>query len=206
MRNSVRSHPLVRAVALAGCVALLTPAAQAGTVETRTSFGRIEMVEEVRTLDPGELPIMHMPNEWTKLHLRWRSLDGVMSVDVVDDGWMMKADITATFGKATCFTYRDHLQYRGLAGESEIPDQVRDAMMSFDENCSELSPKTRAAYARTLADAAQDLAVAEDGMRTRARVLFKRSLVRCVAPPPRSKSERLDPIPMPYGPPPPDCR
>lgn len=182
---------------------------QAGTVETRTSFGRIEMVEEVRTLDPGELPIMHMPNEWTKLHLRWRSADGAVRVDLIDDGRLIEAGVSAEAGRDLCAASADHLQYSGVAGEDEIKDGLREIIASLANGCPVVSPAVAVAHARTLADGAADFAAAEDGLRARALQLFKRPLTRCLAPlppPRRSKAEGPRVVPISYGPPPPKCR
>jgi hypothetical protein len=188
---------------------LLASIAQAGTVETRMPFGRIEMIEEVRTLDRGELPIMHMPNEWTKLHLRWRSADGVVRVDVIDDGRIIEAGVSAEAGKEFCISSADHLQYSGVAGEAEIKDQLRNVIASLANGCPVVSPAAAIAHARTLADGAADFAAAENGMRVRALALFKRPLPRCLQPlppPRRSKKDGLEVVPMFYGPPPPKCR
>lgn len=207
MRNSIRPCRLVSAAVLGACAVWLTAAAQAGTVETRTPFGRIEMVEEVRTRDPGEPAIMHVATEWTKLYLHWRSADGVMTVDVIDNGWMITADIRASAGKPSCSTGANYLQYRGVAGESEIENELRTVIARFPQWCSIVSPATGADYARTLADGADDLAAAEDRLRTRANDLFKRPLTRCLAPPPRSKKAGPEVIMMTLdGPPPLPCR
>lgn len=182
MCNPPGSHGLARAAALGVCAALAATVAHAGTVETRTPFGRIEMVEEVRTRDPGEPPIMHVATEWTRLHLRWRSADGVMAVDVVDDGWI----IGATARGADCSASSTHLQYSGVAGEAEIKDVVRELLASLDKACPRL-PKG-AAYAPTLAQGDTDFAAAEDGLRSRALALFRRPPTRCLAPLPTSGS------------------
>ncbi len=209
MRKSDRPCRSVRAAVLGICAAWFAAAAQAGTVETRTPFGRIEMVEEVRTLDPGEAPLMHMPSEWTKLDLRWRSADGLVRVDVIDDGWIIKARVFAEAGKDLCIASADHLQYGGVAGEDEIKDQLREVIASFANECPVVSPADAVAQARTLADGAADFAAAEDGMRARALELFKRPLTRCLAPlppPRRLKNDGPEVVPMFYGPPPPKCR
>jgi hypothetical protein len=155
---------------------MLASAAQAGTVETRTPFGRIEVVEEVRTRDPGEIPIVHVETAWTKLHLRWRSQDGVMGVDVIDNGRIIEVFLNG----ADCVARTDYLQYSGVAGELEIQDGVRELLASLDKACPRLP--AGAAYAPTLADGAADFKAAEDGMRTRALVLFKRPPTRCLPP------------------------
>lgn len=181
MCNQIRRSVVVVALGLG---VLLAATAQADTVETRTAFGRIERVEEVRTRDPGEPPIMHVATEWMRLHLRWRSLDGVMSVDVVDDGWRIKAYANATVGKASCVSSADYLQYRGVAGESEIEAGVRDLIARVVAGgCTLVSHEAAAVYVRTLADGADDFAAAEDGLRARARDLFKRPPTRCLVPP-----------------------
>jgi hypothetical protein len=193
MCNQIRSRPVAQAAFLGACAAWLTAAsAQAGTVETRTPFGRIEMVEEVRTRDPGEPAIMHVATEWTKLYLHWRSADGVMTVDVIDNGWMITADIRASAGKPSCSTGANYLQYRGVAGESEIENELRTVIARFPQWCSIVSPATGADYARTLADGADDLAAAEDRLRTRSIDLFKHPPTRCLAPPP-TRSNKAGP-------------
>jgi hypothetical protein len=193
MRKSDRLCRSVRAAALGTCAAWLAAAAQAGTVETRTPFGRIEMVEEVRTRDPGEPAIMHVDTEWTQLHLRWRSADGVMSVDVIDSGWIIQAAIKG----ADCSALTAHLQYSGVAGEDEIIDGVRTLLALLDKDCPRLPPG--ATYATTLADGAKDFAAAEDGFRAWARDLFKRPLTRCLAPS-FSKEGQPAPVRMPFQP------
>ncbi|KRA56173.1 hypothetical protein ASD79_17595 [Caulobacter sp. Root655] len=177
MCSSIRPRRLVRAAVLGTCVAWFAAAAQAGTVETRTPFGRIEMVEEVRTRDPGEPPIMHVATEWTKLHLRWRSADGVMSVDVIDSGGIVQAAIEG----ADCSASTAYLQYSGVAGEHEIVDGVRTLLALLDKDCPRLP--SGATYATTLADGAADFVAAEDGLRSRALILFRRPLTRCLPPP-----------------------
>lgn len=187
-----RRQSAVIAVALSFCALVAAGGARAGTVETRTPFGRIEMVEEVRTRDPGEPPIMHVATEWTKLHLRWRSRDGVVSVDIVDDGWMIKAYVDATVGKASCLSSVNYLQYSGVAGESEIEAEVRDliARLLATRGCALVSREVSADQVRTLADGAEDFAAAEVGLRARARDLFKRPPTRCLAPPPQPPPPR----------------
>jgi len=200
---------LVRAAALGVCAALVASVARAGTIETRTSFGRIEMVEEVRTPDPGELPIMDMPDTWTKLHLHWRSADGVVGVDVTDDGRIVEARVSAEAGKQFCISSADHLQYSGVAGEAEIKDQLQNLIASLAAGCPVIVPPTAVAHARTLADGGPDFAVAENAMRARALVLFQHPLTRCLAPlppPRRSKKDGPEVIPMLDGPPSPTCR
>lgn len=176
MCKSIRSRRLVGVAVLAAWSALAASVAQAGTVETRTPFGRIELVEQVRTRDPGEPPIMHVATEWTNLHLRWRSLDGVMSVEVIDSGAMIEAVVNG----ADCSASTSYLQYSGVAGELAITQGVRDLLASLEKLCPRLPPG--AAYSRTLADGAADFAAAEDGLRARALALFKRPLTRCLPP------------------------
>jgi hypothetical protein len=200
MRNSDWPHRLFRAAALGICASLAASVVQAGTTETRTAFGRIEMIEEVRVRDPGEPPIMHVATEWTKLHLRWRSADGGMSIDVIDDGWMIEALFTATVGKASCVSSTNYLQYSGVAGEYEIEDSVRAHIAWLRSGgCTMLTREAAAGYARTLADGAEDFAAAEDGLRARARDLFKRPLTRCLAPAPPKTGEPIL-APMPFQP------
>ena len=174
---------------------------QAGTTETRTAFGRIELVKEVRVRDPGEPPIMHMATEWTKLHLRWRTVDGVVAVDVIDDGRMIEARVTATVGKASCISSINYLQYSGVAGERAIRDEVRAHVAWLPSGgCTILSREAAAGYAATLADGQDDFAAAEDGLRTVARDLFKRP-TRCLPLPWESwKKDGLVPVRMPFEP------
>lgn len=158
------------------------------------------MVEEVRVRDPGEPPIMHVATEWTKLHLRWRSVDGGMIIDVIDDGWMIGALFTATVGEASCVSSINYLQYSGVAGEHEIEDDVRAHIARLPSGgCTILSPEAAIGYARTLADGVKDFAAAEDGFRARARDLFKRPPTRCLAPPfPKAGQPAV--IPLPFQP------
>jgi hypothetical protein len=200
MCNSYRSSSPFHAVGLGVCVVWLASAAQAGTVETRTAFGRIEMVEEVRTRDPGEPPIMHVATEWTKLHLRWRSVDGLMAVDVVDDGRMIEANVTVGTGEPRCSTSAHYLQYRGAAGEAEIESELRALIARFATWCPIVSTTTGTSYARSLADGASDFVEAEDGLRAGARDLFKRPPTRCLAPRPSKARGMLIPVPSPFDP------
>jgi len=189
-----------------GLGVFLAGAAQAGTVETRTPFGRIEMVEEVRRRDPGEPPIMHVATEWTRLHLRWRSLDGVVALDVVDDGWRIKANIEVRIGQASCLSSADYLQYSGVAGEYDIAGEVRALIARLPTSgCAFFSREASAGYVRTLADGVHDFAVAEDGLRARAGDLFKRPPTRCLVPLPSPRPKKgqpeifmaLDPFELP---------
>lgn len=41
---------------------LLTVATWSGTVEHRTSFGSLTLIQERWTRDPGQPPMMHVPN------------------------------------------------------------------------------------------------------------------------------------------------
>ncbi len=208
-----KSHGSCRSVPVAALgifAALAASAAVAGTVETRTAFGRIEMVEEAWTLDPGATPLIGMANAWTKLHLRWRSADGLMAVDVIDDGWMITADLSAGVGKPSCSTSINYLQYSGVAGEFEIQPELRAAIARFAKWCPVVSPATGARYAATLADGAVDFVAAENGLRTRTRERFGRSPARCLtpAPPPpgsRNKGPQL-PVMALDGPPILPCR
>ena len=169
------ARPLSWIQALVACLALAAFQAHAATVEKTTRFGAIALVEEERRRDPGQAPLIHAADQWTKLHLRWTSRDGVMSVDVADDGeW-----IEATVDGAGCSTASSYLQYGGV-GELEIADGVRDLLASLDRICPRFVKGM--AYAPTLADGAGDFAAAEAAMKARSIVLFKRPPTRCLPP------------------------
>jgi hypothetical protein len=181
--RSARSPPWIKLL-VAG-LALAASQAHAATVEKATRFGVIAVVEEERRRDPGQVPLIHVADEWTKLHLRWTSRDGVMTVDVADDGERIEAVVDG----AGCSSSSSYLQYSG-AGELEIADMVRGVLASLDRACPRFAKGV--AYAPTLADGAEDFAAAEAAMRAQAVVLFKRPSTRCL--PPR------DQIPMVAGP------
>jgi len=174
-------------IALAATVTICCSAAPAETVVRETGFGAFTLVQETRTPDPGEPPIMHVATAWTKLHLRWRSKTGDMMVEIIDDGGKLEID---TEGHG-CLSATRYLLYGKRLAEPALWSDIRQALAGIMEVCPRIEPGQREAYAAEFARAHDDYIAGIEAMKRRAVKLFGPSLKRC--PPPK------DNMPGPFG-------
>lgn len=163
--------------AFATLLALLAVSAsvRAETVEQRTAFGAVVLVQEVRTRDPGQPPIMHMADEWTKLHLRWTAATGDMTIEIVDDGHALSI---AADGHE-CALRSTYERYARQTGEPALWRQMQAYLQQLAKVCPRISRVEVRAYGRALAGAEDDFVAGVEALKKRAALVFKHDLGRC---------------------------
>lgn len=147
----------------------------AKTTEQRTEFGLLSLVQETRTPDPGEPPIMHVATEWTKLHLRWTSRAGDMTVDLVDDGSMLQIDVSGH----DCSSAAPYQRYRQEIGEPRLLAQMRMNLTELLKVCPRVSRSQAAIYVQEFGGIKNDYVAGVEALKQRARNTFTNTLARC---------------------------
>lgn len=156
------------------CFAAGAPSAAATAEQTR-SFGTVALIEEVRTLEPDEPPIMHVATEWTKLHLRWRSQDGALIVNLTDDGEMLQIDVKT---RAECFLTAPYQRFR-TGGEPALWQAMTSAAHDLLRACPRVKRAPALSYIRELGQSAADFRTGVEAMKSRSTGLFGKTLKRC---------------------------
>lgn len=160
-----------------------TTSGQAKTVETKTTFGLVELVQEVRTRDPGEPEIMHVATEWTKLRLVWKSRDGDLTVRLEDDGQMLDVYVEGH----ECATRAPFQRYALQVGETGLWNSAMSNMRSIVAACPRITAQQKRSYVREISLAQDDFVPAVEALKSRARVVFQTDLKRCRPQPARSQ-------------------
>lgn len=158
----------------AACIGISS--ALAATVEHLTGFGKFDLVEEVRTRDPGEPPIMHVATEWTKYHLRWRSSDNVVRFALTDDG----EQLSASFEGRECSSRSAFQQFSGKTGEPILFDEALKQLGQTFEVCPRVSAAERQHYAREFALSADDFVPAVEALKLSGAKKFGSWRNRCI--------------------------
>lgn len=149
-----------------------TPVA-AATVKQSQSFGSLALIEEV-TLNADEPPIMHFATEGTKLHLRWRSQDGSVTVDLTDDGGMLQIDVKTD---AECILSAPHQRF-STGGESALWQAMTTAVRDLLRACSRVKPAAVLSYLRELGQSENDFEIGVKAMKSRSTLSFGKTLRR----------------------------
>jgi hypothetical protein len=156
------------------CFATGTPSA-AATIEQSRSFGTIALIEEVRTREPDEPPIMHVATEWTKLHLRWRSKDGSLIVSLTDNGGMLQIDVKT---ESECFLSAPYQRFR-TGGEPVLWQAMTTAARDLLHACPRVKRTAALFHLRELGQSANDFQTGVAAMKSRSILLFGKTLKRC---------------------------
>ena len=151
--------------------------ALATTVEHPTQFGRFELVEEVRTHDPGEPLIMHVATEWTKYHLRWRSIDGVVRFALTDDG----EKVAAFFEGKDCSSASAFQQFSGRVGEPALFHEAMQQLGELFKACPRVTATEHQHYVREFASSTNDFIPAVEALKQRGAKKFGSWRNRCVS-------------------------
>ncbi len=154
---------------------LLAVAAWSGTVEHRTAFGSMTLIQEEWTRDPGELPMIHAPNAWKKLHLRWDAREGDMSVELLDDGRVLQIGVRGH----DCLQAATFFHYARRTGEPALWRDMVGQLDALAKACPRISAERREALSREFADARDDFVVGVEALKKRAATVVARDLNRC---------------------------
>ena len=147
----------------------------AATVEQSRSFGTFALIEEVRTREPDEPLIMHVATEWTKLHLRWRSRDSSLIVNLTDDGGMLEIDVKT---ESECFLSAPYQRFR-TGGEPALWQAMTTAARDLLRACPRVKRTAALSYLREFGQAANDFQTGVAAMKSRSILLFGKTLKRC---------------------------
>lgn len=173
------AKPLLFLLAVAG----LGGIGAAETVEKRIRFGSMTLIQEQWTRDPGEPPIMHVADAWTKLHLRWSAPAGDMAVALTDDGRVL----TITVEGYDCLRSSSHYRYSRRTGEPALWGQMAEHLRAFVQTCPRVPAVRAAAYPRAFAEAHDDFVAGIEAFKKRAVTAVAADLKRCRPRPPEGK-------------------
>lgn len=153
---------------------------QRGTAVTRYPAGAFVVMEERYTLPAGRTPIMHVPTEWTKIHLSFDAPGGHVNVSLTDNGSRLGASVIT----AGCQSGGSYLQYDG-----EHPDQrhLYEAMEGTVRTLIRHCTRDREVLRQTLLllrRARRDFPAALEVMKSRAGSAFGGRWTRCTYAPP----------------------
>ena len=162
----------------------------AATVEQSRSFGTIALIEEVRTREPNEPPWMHGATDWTKLHLRWRSQDGSLIVDLTDDGEMLQIHGER---KGGCLLSAPYQRFR-TGGEPALWQAMTMAARELLRTCPGVQHTEGRFYLRELGQSANDFQAGVAAMKSRSISLFGKTLKRCRPQPVSQQHMLVDPF------------
>lgn len=180
-------------VGLAGLSTLVAPLlaapAEARVTESRTQLGSFTLVEEVSVLGPDEVPIMHVDQDWTKLHLQFTTSDKVTTVEIVDDGGNLEIAIEATRCSSRSYPFGYGEDPRG----KKLHRAMEAAVNALFKICTRLSPAQKGAHLAELRETRPDFPAALEAMKTRATAVFGGWRRRCT-----KFSSRISGDPFPF--------
>jgi len=153
-------------------------AAWSGTVEHRTSFGSVTLIQQAWTRDPSQPPIMHVPNSWKKLHLRWDAPDGDMAVSLIDDGQILEIAVEGH----DCSSSGPYRHYRRRIGEPILWMQMQTQMLVLMRLCPRISRDQSIAYLRAFGGTRDDFIAGVEALKKRAAIFLGPKLERCRPP------------------------
>ncbi len=158
-----------------GALVLTSTGAASRITETRTPLGRFTLVEEVSALEPGETPIMHVNEHWTKLHLVFSSADRTTKVDVVDDGGRLEIAIESggCLSRSYPFSYGEDDKGRKLHA------QMERWLKDLFKLCPKLTPAQKSTHLAELRQTRSEFPAALQRMKTRAAAVFGGWRRRC---------------------------
>jgi len=152
---------------------LLMGAAPAiGVTETRRAIGAYELVERTYRLEPGEVPIMHVTQNYATLALTFG--DATFNVSLVDTGNVVSFEA----GGTGCLGSQWPLRWRGKRGERELFRDMVRYVASLEKSCGRDRAVSRGFLARLKASR-PDFAVAVEAMKTRVLEIMRPLRSRC---------------------------
>lgn len=171
---SPAARRLARVPALAALF-LAGSGAEARIAESRTPLGMFTLVEEVSVLGPDEVPIMHVDQDWTKLHLVFSTADRLTKLEVVDDGGNLEIaiDSAGCLSRSYPFGYGEDPRGRKLHRAMEA------AAKALFKICPKLSPTQKSRYLAELRQTRSEFPEALAAMKTRATAIFGGWRRRC---------------------------
>ena len=161
---------------LAFAIALGAHAASAADRAAR--FGALS-VEQSAKIGPGG-------SVEDRLHLRWRSADGLAWLDLIDDGETMRGEADAR----SCRVTIHYQKYDWRAGEPRLRRRLSGMLDSMAEYCSNVAAGDRARWRSEYQLAEGDFPAAIEEMKRRALLLFDGEMKRCRQPRVRNRSIR----------------
>lgn len=157
---------------------MLAVAAWSGTVEHRTVFGSMTLIQQAWTRDPSQPPIMHVADSWKKLHLRWDAPGGDMAVSLVDDGHILEIAVQGH----DCSSSGPYRHYRGRIGEPALWMQMQAQMIELMRLCPRISREQSVAYLRAFGGARDDFIAGVEALKKRTAIFLGPKLERCRPP------------------------
>ncbi|MDQ0250110.1 uncharacterized protein YjeT (DUF2065 family) [Sphingomonas kyeonggiensis] len=154
---------------------MLAVAAWSGTVEHRTAFGSMTLIQEEWTRDPDQVPMIHAPNAWKKLHLRWDAREGDMSVELLDDGRVLQIGVRGH----DCLQASTFHHYARRTGEPALWREMVGQLDTLAKACPRVSALRREALGREFAAARDDFVAGVEALKKRAATVVARDLNRC---------------------------
>jgi hypothetical protein len=157
---------------------LVALAAWSGTIEHRTSFGSMTLIQEEWTRDPETPPIMHAPDAWTKLHLRWEAPGGDVEVELLDDGRILQIGVRGY----ECLRAATFYHYAQRVGEPALWQDMARQLDALTKACPRVPTARRAALVREFAGTRDDFVPGVEALKKRAATVVARTLKRCSFP------------------------
>ena len=166
----MKSAPLIAAFVI---LAFGSANAEARITETRTPLGKYTLIEEV---SQEEVPITHVNQNWTKLHLSFLTGDKAAQINIVDNGAHLDIGIhvAGCNGGSSPYSYIEERSSRSLYYNAE-----KDAKVLF-KNCPTLTAEQTNRYLVELHQARSEWPVAFAALKTRAQKVFGGWHKRCV--------------------------
>ena len=132
-----------------------------GVTETRRTIGAYQLVERTYRLEPGEVPIMHVRQNYSTLALTFG--DAAFNVALVDTGQAVSFET----GGSGCLGSQWPLRWRETRGERVLFRDLVRAVASLQRTCGRDPAVSRAFLARLRASQ-PDFVAAVEAMKARA--------------------------------------
>ena len=164
---------------------LLTGAAPVtGVTETRRTIGAYELVERTHRLEPGEVPIMHIRQDYSTLALSFG--DAAFNVSLVDTGQVLSFEASGT----RCGSSQWPLRWQGKRGEPGLFRDFVRFVAALQRACTS-DPAVNRAFVMRLRASRIDFIEGVEQMKARAVAILGPLRNRC-RPSPRS-GDSFDP-------------
>lgn len=149
--------------------------AEARITESRTPLGTFTLIEEVSVLEPGELPIMHVDQDWTKLHLVFSTADKVTKVEIIDDGGSLEIAIEA----AGCLSRSYPFGYDPAPSGRKLHRAMEASLNALFKLCRTLPAAQKSRHLTELRQAHPEFGAALEALKARATTTFGGWRRRC---------------------------
>ena len=166
----MKGAPLIAALAI---LAFSSANAEARITKTRIPLGKYTLIEEISA---EEVPIMHVNQNWTKLHLSFLTSDNVAEVSVVDNG----AHLNIIVHVAGCNGGDSPYGYVEKRPSKELYFNTVRAAKALFNDCPTLTAGQTNRYLAELRQARSEWPAAFDALKSRAQKVFGGWHKRCV--------------------------